>query len=92
MPTRRQKSLADIRQQSYRLQNALFNVPVPGTNQMTTTNNQRVQRVLNATQRYSSNIRKAINARNGTPGDYPLYGEDFNRKVSRSTYMGLNAG
>lgn len=88
----RKKSLADIRQQSYRLQNALFNVPVPGTNQMATTNSQRVQRVLDATQRYSSNIRKAINAKNGTPGDYPLYGDDFTKKVSQRTYMGLANG
>lgn len=85
----RKKSLADIRQQSYRLQNALYS-NVDGVS--VTTHERRVQRVLDATSRYSSNIRKAINAKNGTPGDHPLYGDDFTRKVSQRTYMGLAAG
>lgn len=80
----RKKSLADIRQQSYRLQDALY--------RQSQVNEGRVERVVNAASRYSSNIRKAINAKNGTQGDYPLYGDDFTRKVSQRTYMGLANG
>jgi len=80
----RKKSLADIRQQSYRLQNALY-----GQSEV---NESRVARVVNAASRYSSNIRRSINAKNGMPGEHPLYGDDFTRKVSQRTYMGLANG
>lgn len=73
----RRKSLNDIIEQSRRIQ-------------LQTNNPARVERVARAAGRYRANINRALNpwASQGVP----LYGRDLNRKVARSTYMGLNAG
>ncbi|MBR4533895.1 MAG: hypothetical protein IKO85_05060 [Bacteroidaceae bacterium] len=73
----RRKSLNDIMEQNRRIQSQ-------------TSNAARIERVASATRRYSRNINNALNplASQGVP----MYGKSLDRKVSRSTYMGLNAG
>ena len=73
----RLKSLNDIMEQSRRIQSQ-------------TSNAERIERVARATARYRSNINRAVNpwASQGVPMD----ARALDRKVARSTYMGLNAG
>ena len=84
----RKKSYQDIFNQAKRIEQELVNRGYGGASA-------RFERVEDAAHRYMRNIGMKMGGEMGRRG-YPSYDDNFdqykNRKVSRNTYMGLNAG
>lgn len=84
----RKKSYQDIFNQAKRIEHELVNRGYGGASA-------RFERVEDAAHRYMRNIGMKMGGEMGKRG-YPSYDDNFdqykNRKVSRNTYMGLNAG
>lgn len=79
----RRKSINDIRDQAARIERNLLAAGYGGASR-------RFQFVEGVNTRYSQNIAKVYGGELGKRGY--IYDTDRNKKVSRRTYMGLNAG
>ena len=88
---RRKKSAKEITEQSQRIQRKIWEAwAQTGNNNRLQTLQNRMNRVSGASRRYKDNINRAVNpmASQGVP----LYGEQYERKMSQRVYMGLSNG
>ena len=85
---KRKKSITELKNQAARIERTLLQQGYGGASS-------RFQRVESAFATYQRNIGKALGGEMGKRG-YPFYDDNYdqykNKKVSRSVYMGNNAG